>query len=295
MLKDSNDYINIKNQIFKDLRNSHSSLVNEKENATAINFDSYYINLIVVPEEFECFEIMHILQYYQILFHLEEDNWLRSKFGFRDIRKDMGFSKEDKWPFLIVDSSTPSLPSTELQGKDSIIQYFKEINLMSDVMKHSGYEKQGLTFIIEKAIPAFDLLKSTLKGNIQFYLTTKNFRYARSTLQSKEVLRKFLWKVFKSFYYYSLNLPNRFSNNARIKERYQIFHDIIDEWETRLGKNNFHGGDEPDAADFKMYSLWNAHMHMFIMKNLLNARGKEDTKFKLWYQLMHQACQNTFS
>lgn len=228
------------------------------------------------------------MQYNQILFHLEEDNCLWSKIGLRDIRKDMGFSKDDKWPFLLVDSSTPNLPTADLQGKDNIVKYFTEINLMTDVMNHSGYEKQGLSFVTEKAIPAFELLKLTLKGLLQFYFTSKNFRYSKVTFQYRIIQKSFIWKIFKSFYYYIAKFSIRWSNRENVKQRYQIFHDVIDEWEKRLDKNNFHGGKEPDAADFKMYSLCNAHMHMFVVKNLLNTRNSDESKFKLWYQLMNQ-------
>lgn len=62
----------------------------------------------------------------------------------------MGYTKNDLWPFLIIDSSTEMLDTTEVQGKDAIIKYFQEKGLMQDVKSHSAYEKQGFAWIEEK-------------------------------------------------------------------------------------------------------------------------------------------------
>lgn len=108
------------------------------------------------------------MQYYQILFYLEEDNIMKSLLGRRDIRKDMGFAKDDRWPFLVVDSSTDDLDTATVQGKDAIVEYFRQHKLMGDDRAHSAYEKQGLQWVQESAIPAYELIKYTFKGRLQF-------------------------------------------------------------------------------------------------------------------------------
>lgn len=69
---------------------------------------------------------------------------------------------------------------------------------------------------------------------------------------------------------------------------------MVDEWETRLINGNFHGGNEPDAADFRMYALVNAHNHMQSVRKCLKARNNYDKKFNAWYTSMVNVCQNKF-
>lgn len=109
----------------------------------------------------------------------------------------MGFTKNDYWPFLIVDSSTEMVYTTEVQGKDDIIKYFLDLGLIRDYCTHSAYEKQGLQWINDKAIPVYDLLKHTLRGKLQYYFTSKNFRYQKSSYEASVILRGYLWKLYK--------------------------------------------------------------------------------------------------
>lgn len=74
MLRDEPEYINIKNNIFKELNKEKKEQAVSDEDIVTLNLDSFYINLICIPEELECYEIMHILQYNGILIHVDEDN-----------------------------------------------------------------------------------------------------------------------------------------------------------------------------------------------------------------------------
>lgn len=38
-------------------------------------------------------------------------------------RKDMGFSKDDKYPMLIIDSSSAEMPPAELSEKEQILSF----------------------------------------------------------------------------------------------------------------------------------------------------------------------------
>jgi hypothetical protein len=54
MLKDSDDYTNIRNQIYKDLRSqSNANLAKERDDGWKADFSSYSISLIVIPEILE--------------------------------------------------------------------------------------------------------------------------------------------------------------------------------------------------------------------------------------------------
>mmetsp|Transcript_21850 Transcript_21850/g.19389 ORF Transcript_21850/g.19389 Transcript_21850/m.19389 type:complete len:239 (+) Transcript_21850:389-1105(+) len=237
---------------------------------------------------------MHIMQYNQVIFSIEEDNALRSKIGLRDIRKEMGFTKQDTWPFLLVDSSSPVIDTADIQGKDSIVEFFIDQGLLYDVKTHSAYEKQGIDWISTRALSAFELLKATFRGKFQYYFVSKNFAHSTSGIEGAKIVRSFMWKMYKPLHYHITEIKERRGRKDEIKNRFQNFHDIIDEWEMRIGENKYHGGSGPDGADFKMYSLAFAHHHMYSIKNLLRSRGGMDQKYNIWYARMNQELHNKF-
>jgi lipid A disaccharide synthetase len=54
------------------------------------DFSSFYCLLVVIPEEPECYETVHILNYFGFPLHIDEDNILKPA-----IKKEMGFKKDD--------------------------------------------------------------------------------------------------------------------------------------------------------------------------------------------------------
>ena len=73
--------------------------------------------MIVVPESPDSYETINVLNYFGFPHEVEEDNPLGHS------RKDMGFQKTDEYPLLMIDSNTEDMPSADLVGKDSILQY----------------------------------------------------------------------------------------------------------------------------------------------------------------------------
>ena len=65
-------------------------------------FGDYYSLLIGVPEEVNSYETVNVLNYFGFPFNLEEDNILKKK-GI--VRYEMGFSTDDEYPILMVESS----------------------------------------------------------------------------------------------------------------------------------------------------------------------------------------------
>jgi len=64
------------------------------------SFSDYYSLLIVVPEEVESYETVHILNYFRFPFELDEDHINRQL-----TKKEMGFSKDEPYPCLVIESS----------------------------------------------------------------------------------------------------------------------------------------------------------------------------------------------
>ena len=72
-------------------------------------FGSFYNMLIVSPEGLESYETVAVLNYFNFPMNVEEDG-LKGH-----IRKEMGFKNDDPYPFLLMDSSSPEMPSADLQ------------------------------------------------------------------------------------------------------------------------------------------------------------------------------------
>ena len=55
MLKNSNEWIKARNEAYKNLKDAHTAINTKREDYVTVDLDSFYINLIVIPEELECF------------------------------------------------------------------------------------------------------------------------------------------------------------------------------------------------------------------------------------------------
>lgn len=60
------------------------------ESAVTVDFSSFYITLIALPEQYESFETINILNYFGFPINIEEDNILK-----QTLKKEMGFRPED--------------------------------------------------------------------------------------------------------------------------------------------------------------------------------------------------------
>ena len=70
---------------------------------------------------------------------------------------------------LIVDSSSPEIESTDLEGYEQIARFFVEQGFIDDVRNHSALERSGLVFAEDFAGPALEALYSSLRERIHFY------------------------------------------------------------------------------------------------------------------------------
>ncbi len=67
-------------------------------------------------------------------------------------------------------------------------------------------------------------------------------------------------------------------------------HSYYDKWAERIMERDFHGGDEPDYADFVMYSHLQRVSHMPMMLKITQARSLKDKALN-WYQRMDRVCK----
>jgi hypothetical protein len=73
------------------------------------DFEQQCTTLVVVPEEVESYLCVNYLNYFGFPFKLEEDNIFK-----QEIKNEMGFAKNDRYPFLIIESNKNDLKSVDL-------------------------------------------------------------------------------------------------------------------------------------------------------------------------------------
>ena len=59
-------------------------------------------------------------------------------------RKEMGFSKEDSYPLLVINSSDPNMPPVDVASRDGVLTYLFNSGFIGSYQSHSAIEKQGL-------------------------------------------------------------------------------------------------------------------------------------------------------
>ena len=81
------------------------------------DFSTFFNLLIVIPEEPDCYEVVNVLNYYGFPFKTEEENFWKHS------RKDFGFTKDDQYPFLVINSSSEAMPEADIASKDGILTF----------------------------------------------------------------------------------------------------------------------------------------------------------------------------
>jgi hypothetical protein len=92
----------------------------------------------------------------------------------------MGFAKTDPYPMLMMDSSTPEMPTADLLVKDNILAFLFNSKLIGTYKTYSVYEKQGLEFVEQRMIPAVEALFLDAKPIANLYLLNKHFRTSKT-------------------------------------------------------------------------------------------------------------------
>ena len=180
ILPDSPEYKNVRNEIYRGMLSKRgadaTALKNKKGDSVVVNENfafnpgSFYNLLIVIPEEVDCYETMNVLNYYGFPFHIEEDNTFR-----QGNKLEMGFSKEDYYPVMMIDSSTAEMPPADLIQKDHILSHLHNLGLIGSHKSHSAFEKQGLQAMYDGVeVPLADVF-TEFRPHMQFYLQPKHF------------------------------------------------------------------------------------------------------------------------
>lgn len=147
------------------------------ESAVKADYSSFYNLLIVNPVDPDNMETVAVLNYFNFPCEVEEDTLQGI------IRKEMGFKKDDDYPILLIDSSTPEMPSAQLSSKENILTFLFNKSVIGTYKSHSVYEKQGLAFVNEQMAPAIENLFLDIRRIAQLYLVNKNFKQSSTIKQ----------------------------------------------------------------------------------------------------------------
>jgi hypothetical protein len=267
--------------------------IEQQKNKIKETFETSFMRfyLLLVPESTECYEVVSLLNYYKIRYKAFEDSPVSKSIMKQLLGPFSGQSyKKYNYPFLIFESSEE--PSQYINGMNEIFQFLIENKFIHDFRTQSAYEKDGIEFckemekIIDKEFKRFS-------NKFSFYFRGTNFKearygynpYSQGAVYRSRLMSK-LYRLLRSTLYDLFTFKKK---KHILKENHETLKFKIENWVLRLNENPFHGGDVPDAADFKLYSLFRKSSYYrdlhFKIKKLKNM------KFDDWYSKMDMLCQ----
>lgn len=67
----------------------------------------------------------------------------------------MGFTKDDPYPLLIIDSASPVIPSVDVAGSDEILQFFEREGFIGSYKSFSAKEVQTLEDFLKPVVAPY--------------------------------------------------------------------------------------------------------------------------------------------
>ena len=143
-------------------------------------------------EEIDSYETLHILNYFGFPINGvdEEDFWGKC-------RKEFGYDKYDEYPMLVINSAHEEMPGAELAGKEQILTYLFNHDLIGTFRSYSVYEKQGLALIEDKLEPAVNEVLKDWKTLAQFHMKPKQFKQAEMSIEGHDMIKVYMYKMLK--------------------------------------------------------------------------------------------------
>lgn len=305
-------------QKWVDIRNKHFRILDEirQESREKFkeSFDVQYLRfyVLLLPEQTDCYELVSILNFNNIRYKGLEDSpisksILKQMLGLRS-RID---HKKLAFPYVFFETSED--PTQTFEGFENIIQFLILNNFIHDYRSHTVYEKEGVKFInifencFEKEIKKFS-------NKFSFFFRTTNFKEARYWYHPHKDGYIYRNRLFSRIYRLGksiigdlkFNMQKKKVKKTIFEENEEKIVESIKTWIQRLNNSPFHGGDCPDEADFKLYSIMRKYTTCrginFMMKTLYNGthkifKDKNTTidqtpfmKFDDWMSRMQMLC-----
>ena len=146
-------------------------------------------------------------------------------------------------------------------------------------------------FIEPKVSPTIAQLIKGAKARIQFYSVPRHFKQVKVKWELRQFAGSYFWKLLKCLWHdFMAEFGDlEYEQHANKQELINAIHTVFDEWIERLGGNKVHGGERPDASDFRMYAELMRVETLPIMKGIM-AKRPRGCKFTAWYKLMVRSC-----
>ena len=82
-----------------------------------VDHSSFYNLLIVSHDNIESYVTLNTLNYFGFPINVEEEDfWFTS-------RKQFAFSKDDPYPYLVINSSQEGMPECDIAGREEILSW----------------------------------------------------------------------------------------------------------------------------------------------------------------------------
>jgi hypothetical protein len=288
--KFSQKWWDIRNRYYKEIY--HISNVNQFKEIETTDVKYIHFYLIVVPELTPCYELLAVLNYYDFRYKTSEDSPIS-----RSIMRQMlgifqdGNYENYKYPFFQFESSDE--PRVNLDGYENIVRFLIDNNFINEYRTHSPYEKDGIVLASEFE-KVLDRKFQKLGNKFNFYFRTTNFIEARHwSMPSKDgnVFRtRILSRIYRMIKYFITDWLGSKKDNK--KDNNNDLPNLMQTWIVRLNSLPFHGGDIPDGADFKLYSI----LKKFIVCRKIRSQIRliNNNKFDDWHSLMDMLCSRDF-
>ncbi|CAG9326099.1 unnamed protein product [Blepharisma stoltei] len=181
--------------------------------------------------------IFSIMNYNKLNFDLYVENDLTS---FKCTQALIPDAKE--LPLLLI---TKNKEDSVFVNSENILKQLKFQKVLKKGISYSAWEEQSLEFVRKEVKPLFDnIAKGPLK---EFQLAYRNSAQMTRTVSGDAYISDLIG-ILKDWA--KLCIAD-FSKVGYKKEQYL---EILGNWEQRLQRQDFHGGKEPDLADFFMFA-----------------------------------------
>jgi len=157
------------------------------------------------------------------------------------------------------------------ESQDKVLDALRKMRLLTRGMTQGVWEKQTCEWIRTEVIPCFEVMTSALSWHLSDSYINSGVLNARSGDYFSGLMT-----VLKDAI--GLQIAHRHNLFKSKRTAYSQFSKCIEDWELRLGSQSFHGGDQPDQADFLMFAV----LGCYQMK--MKAMLREHIRTQLWQE-----------
>jgi len=199
--------------------------------------------------------------------------------------------KLEKKEFPVLRVYFPFEPMKYYQGCNQIVKFLTDVNFIFDA-KHltgSGYALQGVEFAKETLTKNLNtlFLGPVLTFENTFKSAPESHRQSGKSFILLRVMRlnfqKIIKRVIKNFF-------KSWGNRTEYKQAKKKVVENLEEWKDRLAGKDFHGGSEPDEADFAVYAALKCKYNSGSFVRFLEREAP--TKVYSWFIRMQIKCKH---